>query len=221
MARCHSGYLWRANPCDPRITADPPDTLEGYLRPTLEVPVSEQAAPDAPDNNTEDDEAPDLVAEADEQTAEEEADDLTREQADDTDTVRKLRREARNYRTRLRQAEEQIRELTNAADAAREAVNGYHRDDAERIAKEEGLLHPEDFWLHYDLERILDGEGAASLEQRQQIVRDALGELRKSRPEWFDDQYAALRFPRGAQAMSGPQQQTTFGQALKKAGAGR
>ncbi len=182
--------------------------------------MSEQAAPDAPDN-TEDEQAPDLVAEAEEQTAEEESDELEAVQEGDSELVRKLRREAKNYRTRLREAEEQIKQLTNAAEVAAATVEDYHRGEIERIASEADMLHPEDLWLKH---QVQDFRGAGTEHGNgervsEEQVKKVVAELRRSRPEWFK---AWPHFPQGPQGLPPmAQRQTTFGEALKKAGAGR
>lgn len=177
--------------------------------------TTEETAPDAPVDDTE--EHTDAVAEAEAEVEEGVAEDLSESRDDDSELVKRLRAEARKYRQRLRDEEGRANGLQAQLDRSHLTLETYDRREAERIASEEGMLHPEDLWNTAqiaDFRSEASEDGVAPLVVVESKVKDALRRLRSDRPTWFKQPF---RHGPGL-AYVGPEE-STFGQALNRAGA--
>lgn len=92
-------------------------------------------------------------------------------------------REAANYRTRLRETEAE-------RDTLRSEVDTYRAREVTRLAKDSGLIEPEDLLNQVSLADLVDG-GAVDPER----VQSAIAELRTTRPQWFSDYAEHTRPP--------------------------
>lgn len=189
---------------------DDPSALEATMDTTT------QAEPEAPVDDTEDT-TPTAVEQADAEVEDDTADALSAEQEDDSDLVRKLRAESRKYRQRLREQEAVTGEAQTQRDHALATLESYERRDIERIAKEAGMLAPEDLWMVEQIQRFREDGQAVE----EAAVLEVAAEMKKSRPHWFEEVDGswpvAPQGPRGVPYSAPP----SFGTALGRAGAGK
>jgi hypothetical protein len=103
-------------------------------------------------------------------------------EADNPDRQRAAR-EAAKYRTQLRETEAE-------RDTLRAEVDTYRSREVVRLAKDSGLIEPEDLLKQVPLaDMVVDGA------IDPQLVQTAITGLRESRPQWFDDYAEHARPP--------------------------
>jgi hypothetical protein len=115
-------------------------------------------------------------------------------------------REAANYRTRLRAAEEQLGQRDAALDAMRADVDRLHRAEAERLA--DAMGNPADLWLVADLSDVRDDAGRLDAEK----VKAKVAEVVKERPAW---RRRTVSFDGGARTRSAPPRSPGLSDLLK------
>jgi len=166
----------------------------------LAPPVTPSDAPDDPNPSRE--RTDDLRAPAEEVSTNVD----TPQEVRDPDAATRSR-EAANYRTRLRAAEEQLGQRDAALDAMRSEVDRLHRVEAERLA-EALMANASDLWLVADLADLRDDAGRLDAEK----VKTKVAEVVKERPAW---RARTVSFDGGARTRSAPARSPGLSDLLK------